>query len=163
MAKVGIILGSDSDLGSIEDAGKTLSELGIDFELRVASAHRTPNKVRTYVQSAERRGIEVIIAGAGWAAHLPGVVASYTTIPVIGVPVDSSALNGMDALLSIVQMPPGIPVGTMSIGKGGARNAALYAAAILGLKYPDIKKKVKDYRKQLARKVERAAKKTDIG
>lgn len=161
MAKVGIIIGSDSDLGSINDACTTLDDMGIKYELRVASAHRTPNRVRKYVESAERRGIEVIIAGAGWAAHLPGVVASYTTIPVIGVPVDSSPLKGMDALLSIVQMPPGIPVASMAIGKGGARNAALYAASILALKYPDIKKKVKDFRKQLARKVERAAKKVD--
>lgn len=161
MPKVGIIVGSDSDLGSIEDAWKTLEGLGIEYELRVASAHRTPNKVRNYVLSAEKRGIEVIIAGAGWAAHLPGVVAAYTTLPVIGVPVDSSALNGLDALLSIVQMPPGIPVATMAIGKGGSRNAALYAASILALKYPDINKKVKEFRKQLAKKVERAAKKVD--
>lgn len=154
-------MGSDSDLGSIEDAWKTLEGLGIEYELRVASAHRTPNKVRNYVLSAEKRGIEVIIAGAGWAAHLPGVVAAYTTLPVIGVPVDSSALNGLDALLSIVQMPPGIPVATMAIGKGGSRNAALYAASILALKYPDINKKVKEFRKQLAKKVERAAKKVD--
>ena len=161
MPKVGLIVGSDSDLGSIEDAWKTLEGLGIEYELRVASAHRTPNKVRNYVLSAEKRGIEVIIAGAGWAAHLPGVVAAYTTLPVIGVPVDSSALNGLDALLSIVQMPPGIPVATMAIGKGGSRNAALYAASILALKYPDINKKVKEFRKQLAKKVERAAKKVD--
>ncbi len=161
MAKVGIIVGSDSDLGKMEDAWKTLEDLGIEYELRVASAHRTPNKVRNYVINAEKRGIEVLIAGAGWAAHLPGVVAAYTTIPVIGVPVDSSALNGLDSLLSIVQMPPGIPVGTMSIGKGGSRNAALYAASILSIKYPEINKKIKDFRKQLARKVERAAKKVD--
>ncbi len=161
MAKVGIIVGSDSDLGSIEDAWKTLEDLGIEYELRVASAHRTPNKVRNYVLNAEKRGIEVIIAGAGWAAHLPGVVASYTTLPVIGVPVDSSALNGLDALLSIVQMPPGIPVATMAIGKGGSRNAALYAASILALKYPAVNKKIKEFRKQLAKKVERAAKKVD--
>jgi len=159
--KVAIIVGSDSDLESMEGAWQALEGLGIEYELRVASAHRTPNKVKNYVQSAERRGIEVIIAGAGWAAHLPGVVAAYTTIPVIGVPVDSSALNGLDALLSIVQMPPGIPVATMAIGKGGSRNAALYAASILAVKYPDVKKKIKEARKQLARKVERAAKKYD--
>jgi 5-(carboxyamino)imidazole ribonucleotide mutase len=161
MAKVGIIVGSDSDLEIINEACKALEELGIEYELRVASAHRTPNKVREYVESAEGRGIEVIIAGAGWAAHLPGVVAAYTTIPVIGVPVDSSPLKGMDSLLSIVQMPPGIPVASMAIGKGGARNAGLYAASILGVKYPEIRDKVKDFRQSLAKKVEEAAKKVD--
>ena len=161
MPKVGIIAGSDSDLGSMEDACKALEELGIEYELRVASAHRTPGRVKRYVESAEKRGIEVIIAGAGWAAHLPGVVASYTTLPVIGVPVDSSPLNGLDALLAIVQMPPGIPVATMAIGKGGARNAALYAGAILAVKYPEISKRVKEARKKLAKKVESAAKKHD--
>ena len=161
MPKVAIIVGSDSDLESIEDAWKTLENLGIEYELRVASAHRTPERVRKYVESAEDRGIEVIIAGAGWAAHLPGVVAAYTTLPVIGVPVDSSALNGLDALLSIVQMPPGIPVATMAIGKGGSRNAALYAASILALKYPDIKQKIQEFRVKLAEKVENAAKKFD--
>lgn len=161
MAKVGIIVGSDSDLEIMNEACKALEELGIEYELRVASAHRTPNKVREYVESAEGRGIEVIIAGAGWAAHLPGVVAAYTTIPVIGVPVDSSPLKGMDALLSIVQMPPGIPVASMAIGKGGARNAGLYAASILGLKYPGIGDKIKDFRQRLAKKVEEAAKKIE--
>ncbi|MER3447365.1 MAG: 5-(carboxyamino)imidazole ribonucleotide mutase [Candidatus Dadabacteria bacterium] len=155
MAKVGIIVGSDSDLEIMNEACKALEELGIEYELRVASAHRTPNKVREYVESAEGRGIEVIIAGAGWAAHLPGVVAAYTTIPIIGVPVDSSPLKGMDALLSIVQMPPGIPVASMAIGKGGARNAGLYAASILGLKYPEIADKIKDFRQRLAKKVDR--------
>lgn len=161
MPKVGIIVGSDSDLGSMEDAFKALEELEIEYELRVASAHRTPGRVKSYVESAEKRGIEVIIAGAGWAAHLPGVVASYTTLPVVGVPVDSSPLNGLDALLAIVQMPPGIPVASMAIGKGGARNAALYAGAILALKYPEVNKRVKEARKRLARKVESAAKKHD--
>jgi 5-(carboxyamino)imidazole ribonucleotide mutase len=161
MAKVGIIVGSDSDLEIMNEACKALEELGIEYELRVASAHRTPNKVKEYVESAEGRGIEVIIAGAGWAAHLPGVIAAYTTIPVIGVPVDSSPLKGMDSLLSIVQMPPGIPVASMAIGKGGARNAGLYAASILGLKYPEIRDKVKDFRQRLAKKVEEAAKKVD--
>ena len=161
MPKVGIIVGSDSDLGSMEDACKALEELEIEYELRVASAHRTPGRVKRYVESAEKRGIEVIIAGAGWAAHLPGVVASYTTLPVIGVPVDSSPLNGLDALLAIVQMPPGIPVASMAIGKGGARNAALYAGAILAVKYPEVNKRVKEARKRLAKKVESAAKKHD--
>jgi len=109
MPKVAVIVGSDSDLGVMNEACTTLEGLGIQYELRVASAHRTPHKVREYVESAEERGIEVIIAGAGWAAHLPGVVAAYTTLPVVGVPVDSSPLNGLDSLLSIVQMPPGYP------------------------------------------------------
>lgn len=161
MPKVAVIVGSDSDLGVMNEACTTLEELGIQYELRVASAHRTPHKVREYVESAEERGIEVIIAGAGWAAHLPGVVAAYTTLPVVGVPVDSSPLNGLDSLLSIVQMPPGIPVAAVAIGKGGARNAALYAAAILGIKYPEIAAKVGEYRKRLAKKVEDAAKKVE--
>ncbi|MGQ0794058.1 MAG: 5-(carboxyamino)imidazole ribonucleotide mutase [Deltaproteobacteria bacterium] len=161
MAKVGIILGSDSDLEVMNEACKALEELEIGYELRVASAHRTPHKVKEYVEAAEGRGIEILIAGAGWAAHLPGVVAAYTTLPVIGVPVDSSPLKGMDSLLSIVQMPPGIPVATMAIGKGGARNAAIYAASILGLQYPDIRERVKDFRRKLAEKVEAAAKKVD--
>jgi 5-(carboxyamino)imidazole ribonucleotide mutase len=161
MANVGIMVGSDSDLEIMNETCKALEELGIEYELRVASAHKTPDKVRKYVESAESRGIEVIIAGAGWAAHLPGVVAAYTTIPVIGVPVDSSPLKGMDALLSIVQMPPGIPVASMAIGKGGARNAGLYAASILGIKYPEIRDKVRDFRRRLTQKVEEAAKKVD--
>ena len=115
MAKVGVIVGSDSNLEIMNEACKALEELGIEYELRVASAHRTPDKVREYVETAESRGVEVIIAGAGWAAHLPGVIAAYTTIPVIGVPVDSSPLKGMDALLSIVQMPPGIPVASVGL------------------------------------------------
>lgn len=159
MAKVAVIVGSDSDLGVMNEACITLEELGIKYELKIASAHRTPDRVRDYVMSAEERGIEVIIAGAGWAAALPGVVAAYTTIPVIGVPVASSPLNGIDSLLSIVQMPPGIPVATVAIGKGGARNAALYSASILGLKYPEVMEKVREYRRKLAEKVENAAKK----
>jgi len=161
MAKVAIILGSDSDLEVMSDTFKALEDLGIAYELRIASAHRTPDRVREYVESAEGRGIEVIIAGAGWAAHLPGVVAAYTTLPVIGVPVDSSPLRGVDALLSIVQMPPGIPVASMAIGKGGGRNAAVFAAHILGLKYPEIKERLRKFRAELREKVEQAAKKVD--
>ena len=161
MAKVAIILGSDSDLEVMSDAFKALEDFGIEYELRIASAHRTPDRVREYVESAEDRGIEVIIAGAGWAAHLPGVVAAYTTLPVIGVPVDSSPLRGVDALLSIVQMPPGIPVASMAIGKGGGRNAAVFAAHILGLKYPEVKEKLREFRAELREKVEQAAKKVD--
>ncbi len=161
MAKVAVIVGSDSDMNVMEEACSTLEALGIEYELRVASAHRTPERVREYVLGAPERGIEVFIAGAGWAAHLPGVVASYTTLPVIGVPVDSSPLNGLDSLLSIVQMPPGIPVATVAIGKGGARNAALYAASILGVKYEEIGHRVRGYREELRRKVERATAKVD--
>lgn len=159
MAKVGIIVGSDSDLDVMNESCKALEELGIEYELRIASAHRTPGLVEKYAKGAKKRGVEVIIAGAGWAAALPGVVAAYTTLPVIGVPVDSSPLNGIDSLLSIVQMPPGIPVATVAIGKGGARNAAVYAASILSLKYPDIAGRLTDFRKRLAKKVEKAAKK----
>ena len=139
MPRVGIICGSDSDLETASDACKILDELGVAYDLRIASAHRTPELLEEYMSTAEERGVEVFIAAAGWAAHLPGVVASYTTSPVIGIPIDSSCLNGMDSLLSIVQMPPGIPVATMSIGKGGARNAGIYAASILAIKYPEIK------------------------
>ena len=159
MALVAIIVGSDSDLDKASDACTVLDELGIAYELRIASAHRTPELVTEYMNGIEERGIEVIIAAAGWAAHLPGVVASFTTLPVIGIPIDSSCLNGLDSLLSIVQMPPGIPVATMSIGKGGARNAGIYAASILSIKHPEIKESLKDLRYKLKEKVKKAAKK----
>ena len=129
------------------------------YDLRIASAHRTPELLEEYMSTAEERGVEVIIAAAGWAAHLPGVVASYTTLPVIGIPIDPSCLNGMDSLLSIVQMPPGIPVATMSIGKGGARNAGIYAASILAIKYPEIKESLNNFRQSLKDKVKKAAEK----
>ena len=138
MAKVAIIVGSDSDLEKASDACTVLEELGVEYDLRVASAHRTPELLAEYMGQIEERGVEVIIAAAGWAAHLPGVVASYTTLPVVGIPIDSSCLNGLDSLLSIVQMPPGIPVATMSIGKAGAINAAIYAAKILSLSDKEI-------------------------
>jgi 5-(carboxyamino)imidazole ribonucleotide mutase len=159
MPLVGIIVGSDSDLEKASDACSILEELGISYDLRIASAHRTPELLDEYMSTAEDRGVEVIIAAAGWAAHLPGVVASYTTLPVIGIPIDSSCLNGIDSLLSIVQMPPGIPVGTMSIGKGGARNAGIYAASILSIKYPEIKKSLIKFRQSLKNKVIKAAEK----
>ena len=159
MALVAIIIGSESDLDKASDACTVLEELDIPYELRIASAHRTPELVTEYVKGIEERGIEVIIAAAGWAAHLPGVVAAYTTLPVIGIPIDSSCLNGLDSLLSIVQMPPGIPVATMSIGKGGARNAGIYAASILSIKYPEVKGSLKNLRHKLKEKVEKAAKK----
>jgi phosphoribosylaminoimidazole carboxylase PurE protein len=146
---VGIVMGSASDKAVMDECAKTLEELGINFEITVSSAHRTPDKTRDYAMSAADRGIEIIIAGAGWAAHLAGVLASYTTLPVIGVPIDSSPLKGIDALLSTAQMPPGIPVATMAIGGGGARNAAVFAAQILALKYPDIAKRLETYREGL--------------
>jgi phosphoribosylaminoimidazole carboxylase PurE protein len=130
-AVVGILMGSDSDLPVMQEAAAMLQEFGIDHEMTIASAHRTPKKVLEYSQSAEKRGLKVIIAGAGWAAHLAGVVASQTTLPVIGVPIDSSPLKGLDALLATVQMPGGVPVATMSLGKSGAKNAGIFAAQIL--------------------------------
>lgn len=149
---VGIVMGSTSDKAVMEECAKTLKELGINFEITVSSAHRTPDETRDYAMSAADRGIEVIIAGAGWAAHLAGVLASHTTLPVIGVPIDSSPLKGMDALLSTAQMPPGVPVATMAIGAGGARNAAVFAAQILALKYPDIAKRLETFRERLRAK-----------
>ena len=146
---VGIVMGSVSDKAVMEECARTLEELGINFEITVSSAHRTPDQTRDYAMSAADRGIEVIIAGAGWAAHLAGVLASHTTLPVIGVPIDSSPLKGMDALLSTAQMPPGVPVATMAIGAGGARNAAVFAAQILALKYPDIAKRLGTFRERL--------------
>ena len=135
---VGIIMGSSSDWETMQSAVEILSQLNIAHEVRVVSAHRTPDLLFDYAANARSRGIEVIIAGAGGAAHLPGMTAAKTTLPVLGVPVQSKALNGMDSLLSIAQMPAGIPVGTLAIGKAGATNAALLAAAILGNKYPAI-------------------------
>ena len=145
-------MGSSSDFGIMEGCVAILEELGIPHEVKVLSAHRTPEQTREYATSAAERGIEVIIAGAGWAAHLAGVIAAHTTLPVIGIPIDSSPLSGFDALLSTVQMPPGIPVATVSVGKGGAKNAAVLASQILGIKYPDIAAKAKTYRKELTEK-----------
>lgn len=150
---VGILMGSKSDWPLMEQAGIALTALGIQYEARVLSAHRTPDALFDYVESAETRGIEVIIAGAGGAAHLPGVIAAKTLLPVIGVPMPSQALNGMDSLLSIVQMPAGIPVATMAIGKAGAVNAGLYAAAILSLKYPEYRNNIKQYREKQAQTI----------
>jgi 5-(carboxyamino)imidazole ribonucleotide mutase len=143
---VSIVMGSSSDWGTMEHAAKTLEDLGVPFEKRVVSAHRTPDLLFEYAASAEKRGIEVIIAGAGGAAHLPGMTASKTVLPVLGVPVESKALKGLDSLLSIAQMPGGIPVGTLAIGKAGAINAALLAAAILGGKYPHIREALREFR-----------------
>ena len=143
---IGIIMGSSSDWETMEHAVNTLKELGVPHETRVVSAHRTPDLLFEYAASAEKRGIEVIIAGAGGAAHLPGMTASKTVLPVLGVPVESKALKGLDSLLSIAQMPGGIPVGTLAIGKAGAINAALLAAAILGGKYPKIREALRKFR-----------------
>jgi 5-(carboxyamino)imidazole ribonucleotide mutase len=143
---VGVIMGSSSDWETMEHVAKTLAELGVPHETRVVSAHRTPDLLFEYASSAEKRGIEVIIAGAGGAAHLPGMTASKTVLPVLGVPVESKTLKGLDSLLSIAQMPGGIPVGTLAIGKAGAINAALLAAAILGAKHPEIREALRKFR-----------------
>jgi len=143
---VGLIMGSTSDWSTLEHTANTLDTLGVPHEVRVVSAHRTPDLLFEYAASAEARRLEVIIAGAGGAAHLPGMVAAKTVLPVLGVPVQSQTLNGLDSLLSIVQMPGGIPVGTLAIGKAGAINAALLAAALLGNKYPKIREAVREFR-----------------
>lgn len=143
---VGIIMGSKSDWETMTHAAETLSSLGIPFEVRVVSAHRTPDLLFEYAAGAAGRGIEVLIAGAGGAAHLPGMAAAKTHLPVLGVPVESKALKGLDSLLSIVQMPAGVPVATLAIGRAGAVNAALLAAAILGLKYPVFQAALQSYR-----------------
>jgi phosphoribosylaminoimidazole carboxylase PurE protein len=150
---VGVVMGSASDREVMEGATETLKVLLIPCETRIISAHRTPEQARKYAETAADRGLEVIIAGAGWAAHLAGFLASHTTLPVIGVPIDSSPLRGVDALLSTVQMPPGIPVATVALGKGGAKNAAVLAAEILALKHPAISEQVKRYRDRLTQEV----------
>ena len=145
---VGIIMGSKSDWETMRHVVETLQELGVPHEVRVVSAHRTPDQMFAYAETAAERGIEVIIAGAGGAAHLPGMTAAKTSLPVLGVPVQSRALNGMDSLLSIVQMPAGVPVGTLAIGRAGAVNAALLATAILGNKYPQFRSAYRRFRQQ---------------
>jgi len=150
---VGIIMGSSSDWETMRNAAETLDKLAIPYETRVVSAHRTPDLLFEYAAAAQGRGIEVIIAGAGGAAHLPGMTASKTTLPVLGVPVQSKALNGMDSLLSIVQMPAGVPVATFAIGNAGATNAALTAAAILANKRPEIDAVLKKFRADQTAKV----------
>jgi len=149
MPLVGVVMGSKSDAEVIQAALDVLTNLGIEHEVNVISAHRTPEKAKQYAQSARGGGIEVIIAAAGMAAHLPGVLASWTTLPVIGVPMASGELKGVDALYSIVQMPAGIPVACMAIGSAGAKNAAYLAAEILGLKHDKIRKTYEKYRKEL--------------
>src|SRR4051794_9670539 len=152
-----ILMGSDSDAPIMHAAVEVLQELGISSEMTVASAHRSPERVMRLVREAPDRGVKVFIVGAGAAAHLGGVVAAHTTKPVIGVPIDSSALKGLDALLSTVQMPPGVPVATVSIGKPGATNAGILAAQILGVSDERIAKKLDEYKRKLADKVEAAA------
>lgn len=153
MVQVGIIMGSISDWDTIKYACDTLDELGIQYEKEVVSAHRTPDDMFEYAKSAKSRGLKVIIACAGGAAHLPGMVASQTTLPVIGVPVKTSALGGMDSLLSIVQMPGGVPTATMAIGKAGATNAALFAAQIISLMDTNVSNKLNEYRINMREKV----------
>jgi 5-(carboxyamino)imidazole ribonucleotide mutase len=150
---VTILMGSQSDWPIMEHVALTLDALGISNEARVLSAHRTPDALFEYVAQAEERGVEVIVAGAGGAAHLPGVIAGKTLLPVIGVPMPSQALNGMDSLLSIVQMPAGIPVATMAIGKAGAVNAGLFAASVLSVKLPEFRVAIRRYRAQQAQKI----------
>ena len=145
---VGIVMGSRSDWDTLTHTAELLDELKIPFEVEVVSAHRTPDKLFNYAENAKSRKLEIIIAGAGGAAHLPGMLAAKTILPVIGVPVQSKTLNGLDSLLSIVQMPGGIPVATMAIGAAGAKNAALFAAAILSAKYPQIESALSFFRKQ---------------
>lgn len=145
---VAIIMGSKSDWSTMQRAAELLAELGVPYEAKIVSAHRTPDFLFEYVSSAEARGIRVIIAGAGGAAHLPGMAAAKTTLPVLGVPVESRALSGLDSLLSIVQMPRGVPVGTLAIGEAGAANAALLATAILALADPLFRERLKGYRQR---------------
>ena len=161
---VGILMGSDSDLPVMEKAEEVLKELGVSYEMEISSAHRLPEKTAQYAKTARKRGLEVLIAGAGMAAHLAGALASHTTLPIIGVPIKSGALNGADALYSTVQMPPGIPVAT--VGIDGAKNAAYLACEILSIKYPEIATKLEDFRSRMRKSLEeksRAIKKERSG
>ncbi len=151
--KVAILMGSSSDLEVMREASKVLDSFGVAHEMKVRSAHRLPAETAEYARTAEERGIEVLIAGAGAAAHLAGVLAAHSTLPVIGVPLDSSALDGMDALLATVQMPGGIPVACMAIGKAGAKNAALFAVQILSRKDPSLVRRLKEYREEMRQKI----------
>jgi len=150
---VGVVMGSDSDWPTLKAAAAILTEFGVPFEKRVVSAHRTPELMFEYAETARERGLKLIIAGAGGAAHLPGMLAAKTTLPVLGVPVQSKALAGQDSLLSIVQMPKGVPVATFAIGEAGAANAALFAIAVLGAEYPALTKELAAFRNRQARAV----------
>lgn len=145
---VGVVMGSKSDWATMQVASERLAEFNVPHECRVVSAHRTPQWMCEYAQSAEERGLEIIIAGAGGAAHLPGMIAAQTVLPVLGVPVQSKALNGLDSLLSIVQMPAGVPVGTLAIGQAGAANAALLAVRMLACSRPDLRRQLQDFHRQ---------------
>ena len=153
MIEVGIILGSDSDLPKIKDCFRVFEEFGVSFDLIISSAHRTPEQTMQWVKSAEEKGIKIIIAAAGGAAHLPGVVASHTTMPVIGIPIESGISGGLDSILSILQMPSGIPVATMPTGKSGGTNAALFAMNILAIENESYKTKLLKYRKNMIEKI----------
>lgn len=151
-AKVGIVMGSESDLPVMREAADALESFGIEYEIKIISAHRSPHLALQYASGAENAGLEVVIAGAAGAAHLPGVLAALTPLPVIGVPIKSAALNGLDSLLSIVQMPAGVPVATVSIN--GAKNAGILAAQMLSLKYPEIRETIREYKERLAKDIE---------
>lgn len=152
---VSVVMGSDSDLPVMEEAVKVLAEFAIPHELFLTSAHRTPERTTAFARGAAKRGVKIIIVGAGAAAHLAGVIAAQSTLPIIGVPIDATSLRGLDALLATVQMPGGIPVATMAIGKAGAKNAALFAVRILALEDPDLQKKLQSYIRKMASDVER--------
>jgi 5-(carboxyamino)imidazole ribonucleotide mutase len=162
-ARVGLIMGSQSDWPTLRHGAVVLNELGIAQEIRIVSAHRTPERLYDYARGARARGLEVIVAGAGGAAHLPGMVAAMTTLPVLGVPIESRALSGLDSLLSIVQMPGGVPVGTLAIGRAGAVNAALLAAAILAVADPDVAAALAAWRAQRTAAVAEAPEDGDMG
>src|SRR5579871_2905061 len=157
--QVSIVMGSDSDLEIMREAGKALDEFGIAYEIDVTSAHRSPDRTADFARKAAQRGIRVIIAGAGGAAHLAGVIAAHTTLPVIGVPMPATSLNGMDSLLATVQMPAGIPVATVAIGKPGATNAGILAAQMIGLADAEVAKKLTQHKENLAKGVEEKSKK----
>jgi phosphoribosylamine--glycine ligase len=159
---VGIVMGSDSDFDIMQEAAEVLKKFQIPYEMTVASAHRSPQRAADFASTAQPRGIKVIIAGAGHAAHLAGSMAANSTLPVIGVPIDSSCLQGLDALLATVQMPPGIPVATMAIGRSGARNAGILAAQILALADPELAAKLENYKREMARQVEQKARKLKL-
>ena len=158
LPQVSILMGSESDMEVMKAAAHILDEFGVPYEISITSAHRSPNWTHRYLQQAEARNIDVIIAGAGGAAHLAGVIASYTRLPVIGVPIDSSSLNGIDALLSTVQMPSGVPVATMAIGKAGAKNAGIFAVQILARQNKKLYNKIDQFKIKLEREVEKKAK-----
>ena len=161
---VGIVMGSDSDLEKMAEAAKVLEDFEVPFEITVSSAHRSPERTLAWTEKIKADGGKVIIAGAGRAAHLAGVVAAHTTLPVIGVPIDGGPLNGVDALYATVQMPPGIPVGTMAIGSGGARNAGIFAVQILALAHPELEEKLQAYKKKMSDGVaEKAARLKEVG